>query len=50
MDGITMGFQVGKNSKTQGLGSKWVVVKFVVPFRIPVIIRHLIFRVPKKGS
>ena len=26
-----------------------VVVKIVVPFWIPMIIRHLIFRVPKKG-
>ena len=26
----------------------WVVVKIVVPFWIPIIIRHLIFRVPKK--
>ena len=27
----------------------WVVVKMMVPFWIPIIIRHLIFRVPKKG-
>ena len=27
----------------------WVVVKIMVPFWIPIIIRHLIFRVPKKG-
>ena len=27
----------------------WVVVKIMVPFWIPNIIRHLIFRVPKKG-
>ena len=27
----------------------WVVVKIIVPFWIPMIIRHLIFRVPKKG-
>ena len=27
----------------------WVVVKIMVPFWIPSIIRHLIFRVPKKG-
>ena len=26
-----------------------VVVKIMVPFWIPIIIRHLIFRVPKKG-
>ena len=29
--------------------SIWVVVKIMVPFWIPVIIRHLIFRVPNKG-
>ena len=27
----------------------WVVVKIVVPFWNPIIIRHLIFRVNKKG-
>ena len=27
----------------------WVVAKIMVPFWIPIIIRHLIFRVPKKG-
>ena len=27
----------------------WVVVKIMVHFWIPIIIRHLIFRVPKKG-
>ena len=27
----------------------WVVVKIMVPFWVPFIIRHLIFRVPKKG-
>ena len=26
----------------------WVVVKIMAPFWVPVIIRHLIFRVPKK--
>ena len=30
-------------------GSIWMVVKIMVPFWIPIIIRHLIFRVPKKG-
>ena len=29
--------------------STWMVVKIMVPFWAPVIIRHLIFRVPKKG-
>ena len=29
--------------------STWVVVKIMVPFWVPVIIRHLLFRVPKKG-
>ena len=28
---------------------KWVVVKIMVPFWVPIIIRHLLFRVPKKG-
>ena len=27
----------------------WVVVKIMVPFWVPTIIRHLIFRVSKKG-
>ena len=27
----------------------WVVVKIMVPFWVLIIIRHLIFRVPKKG-
>ena len=26
-----------------------VVIKIVVAFWIPIIVRHLIFRVPKKG-
>ena len=29
--------------------STWVVVKIMVPFWVPIIIRHVIFRVPKKG-
>ena len=29
------------------IGVIWVVVKIVVPFWIPIIIWHLIFRVPK---
>ena len=28
----------------------WVVVKIMIPFWIPIIIRHLIFRVPEKGD
>ena len=31
------------------LGRIWVVVKIMVPFWAPKIIRHLIFRVSKKG-
>ena len=27
----------------------WVVVKIRVPFCVPIIIRHPLFRVPKKG-
>ena len=26
----------------------WVVVKIMVPFGVPILIRHLLFRVPKK--
>ena len=29
--------------------SIWVVVKIMVPFWIPILIRHLMFRAPKKG-
>ena len=28
----------------------WVVVKIMVPFWIPIIIRHLMFRTHEKGS
>ena len=28
----------------------WVVVKIMVPFWAPNIVRHLIFRVPQKGT
>ena len=39
-----------KKSNGCGAGSTtWVVVKMMVPFWIPIIIRHLIFRVSKKG-
>ena len=31
------------------LNPTWAVVKIRVPFRVPIIIRHLIFRIPKKG-
>ena len=31
-------------------GCIWVVVKIMVPFWVPSIVRHLIFRVPKKGA
>ena len=27
----------------------WVVVKIMVPFGVPILIRHLVFRVPKGG-
>ena len=30
-------------------GPKWVDVKIMVRFWVPIIIRHLIFRVPTKG-
>ena len=35
--------------KLIGSISTWVVVKIMVPFWVPIIIRHLLFRVPKKG-
>ena len=38
----------GSISSIKGLGFR-VVVKIMVPFWIPNIIWHLIFRVPKKG-
>ena len=28
----------------------WVVVKIMVPLGVPIIIRHLLFRVPQKGT
>ena len=31
------------------IGVIWVVVKIMVIFGVPSIIRHLIFRAPKKG-
>ena len=31
------------------LSEIWVVVKIRVPFWVPIIIRHLLFRVPPKG-
>ena len=30
-------------------GIIWVVVKIMVPFWVPIIIRHLIFSVPETG-
>ena len=51
----------GEDAEAQGHASKlslpaaaviptWVVVKIMVPFRVPIIIRPLIFRVHKKGT
>ena len=31
-------------------GSTWVVVEIMVPSGVPIIIRHLLFRVPEKGT
>ena len=28
----------------------WVVVRIMVPFWVPIFIRHLLFKVPKKGT
>ena len=39
-----------KKTETTGIiGVIWVVVKIMASFRIPIIIRPLIFRVPQKG-
>ena len=35
-------------SSWTGVFGMWVVVKIMVPFWVPGIVRHLIFRVPKK--
>ena len=32
-----------------GLPGIWVIVKIMVPVWVPIIIRHLLFKVPKKG-
>ena len=29
---------------------RWMVVEIVVSFWVPIIIRHLLFRVPQKGT
>ena len=36
------------DERYESLYPKWVVVKIMVPFWIPI--RHLLFRVPKKGT
>ena len=41
---------IGRSPADQFLGSTWVVVKIMVPFWVPNIVRHLLFRVPKKGA
>ena len=33
-----------------GVADIWVVVKIRVPFWDPIIVRHPLFRVPKKGT
>ena len=32
-----------------GVFFTWVIVTIMVPFRVLTVIRHLVFRVPKKG-
>ena len=39
----------GTVSEAERKKQRWVVVKIMVPFWVPIVIRHLIFRVPKKG-
>ena len=46
---ITRGLNLEVKSCFTDLVCIWVVVKIMVPFRVPSIMRHLIFRVPKKG-
>ena len=40
----------GQKEKLRGLGGNdmWDVVKIMVPFWVPIILRHLKFRVPKR--
>ena len=33
-----------------GVFFTWVIVTIMVPFRVLTVIRHLVFRVPKKGT
>ena len=42
-------FVWGQRILYSGSPNMWVVVKIMVPFWVPIIIRHLLFRVPKKG-
>ena len=37
------------NPKVSSSCTIWVVVKIMLPVRVLILIRHLIFRVPKKG-
>ena len=37
------------NHDTNNQHFPWVVVQIMVPFWVPIIVRHLLFRVPKKG-
>ena len=46
---LQYGASTGKGHEYKPQHTIWVVVKNMVPFWIPIIIRHLIFRVPKKG-
>ena len=45
---VTGPFRLEKASGIWEVGFIWVVVKTMVPFWVPILIRHLIFRVPKK--
>ena len=47
--GMFSGSYIGNVISFPWVGCIWVVVKIMVPFWVPIIIRHLIFRVPKKG-
>ena len=53
--GLSRTVEAPKLTFLMGLGSRvcsdviWVVVKIMVSSWIPIVIRHQIFRVPKKG-
>ena len=47
--GVSFAQSLAEEDGALALRFIWVVVKNMVPFWVPIIIRPLIFRVPKKG-